>query len=577
MDVWREIRDDTTLIFQWESNSAQAYLRKFMSDETIDKVRGQVPNFSMIKWLSFGNGLIRPGCASYRDDVAEGNFYHNGLKELDEFLAPTLGRVAMQEDIMSFLKAFCGYSDAESDNVRRAIAKKYGTETLLPEIAERFTAFVGKKYGLDPDRCESIITPFLQVIQDASDYSFSWNHSDSYSCIGYICGYLRHYYPLEFVTAALNVFSDNEEKTTAITVYAQEHHINITAPKFGESRSFYTADRDRGEIHKGIASIKYLNDIVPEELYQLSQNRNYTLFTDLLMDMAGTSINSRQLDILMAIDYFSPLGNSRELGFINNAFVELGGGTARSVKKGKIGSDPNLNNIMQKYAADTKTDGTQSDTYTYSSPEIDALKAKIQVVRNEANAAKRVFVKKAMALAADHYGRPFKKMADLEQVTHLPEINSLLLAAENAYAEVIDKTTDLQQNLDECYKEHFALMMHDIEQYIRSLNLPDISLKTKMANQLEHMGYIDLTTGRPEDRKKILITDIAPLKNKDNGNIWGYALFVRSVGTGKMARLTLRSKLYNQCPVEKGNILLSKDIYKNEAGYWYLQSYQVLE
>ena len=34
-DVWKSIRDDTTTIFQWESNSAQQYLKKFMSDKTI--------------------------------------------------------------------------------------------------------------------------------------------------------------------------------------------------------------------------------------------------------------------------------------------------------------------------------------------------------------------------------------------------------------------------------------------------------------------------------------------------------------------------------------------------------------
>jgi DNA polymerase-3 subunit alpha len=40
----------------------------------------------------------------------------------------------MQEPIMQFLVKFCGYSSAESDNVRRGIAKKKGTEQLLPEI-----------------------------------------------------------------------------------------------------------------------------------------------------------------------------------------------------------------------------------------------------------------------------------------------------------------------------------------------------------------------------------------------------------------------------------------------------------
>ena len=132
--VWKSIRDDTTLIFQWESDSAQAYLKKLMSDETIAKAKEKDPNFSYIKWFSFGNGLIRPSCASFRDDVACGKFYDNGFKELNEFLAPEAGRVAMQETIMMWLQKFCGYSPAESDTVRRAISKKKLIATLLSFI-----------------------------------------------------------------------------------------------------------------------------------------------------------------------------------------------------------------------------------------------------------------------------------------------------------------------------------------------------------------------------------------------------------------------------------------------------------
>ena len=126
IDVWRSIRDDTTGVFQFESGMASNYLRRFMSDETVEKARARNPNFSMIKWLSFANGLLRPASASFRDDVADGVVYDNGLKELNDFLAQESGHVCMQETIMRWLVEFCGYSQAESDNVRRAIAKKEG-------------------------------------------------------------------------------------------------------------------------------------------------------------------------------------------------------------------------------------------------------------------------------------------------------------------------------------------------------------------------------------------------------------------------------------------------------------------
>jgi len=92
----------------------------------------------MLKLMSLGNGLIRPACGSFREEVAGGDFYDNGFPALNEFLSQESGRIVMQETIMRFLVEFCGYSPPESDNVRRAIAKKKGTETLLPEIRRRF-------------------------------------------------------------------------------------------------------------------------------------------------------------------------------------------------------------------------------------------------------------------------------------------------------------------------------------------------------------------------------------------------------------------------------------------------------
>lgn len=323
--VWKSIRDDTTLIFQWESASAQAYLKRFMSDETITIAKSRTDNFSWIKWFSFGNGLLRPGCASYRDDVAKGEFYENGLKEIDDFLAPTMGHVTMQEDIMQFLVKFCGYTQAESDTVRRSIAKKYGTEELIPEIERRFAEYTSEHYGASKERCEEIIKPFLQVIQDASSYAFSWNHSDSYSCIGYICGYLRYYYPYEFLTAALNIFADNEEKTNNIVKYAQKNNIKLEGIKFRYSRSEYQYVPEAKTIYKGMSSIKYINKKISKELYDL-RGIQYSSFIDLLRDIQSkTSVDSRQLDILIKLDFFSEFGEINTLLTQRDIFDAFGG------------------------------------------------------------------------------------------------------------------------------------------------------------------------------------------------------------------------------------------------------------
>lgn len=364
MSVWKSIRDDTTLIFQWESDSAQHYLKQFMSDQTLEIAKSKIPNFSMLKWMSFGNGLLRPACASFRDSVARGEFYDNGFDALNEFLSPEAGRIAMQETIMQFLVKFCGYSAAESDNVRRAIAKKKGTETLLPEIEKRFIEYSSEHYDITKERCEEVIKPFLQIILDASAYGFSWNHSDAYSSIGYICGYLRYYYPLEFLTAALNIFGDNMDKTADITNYATKVGIRVTLPKWGLSRGEYFFDKEKKIIAKGLSSVKYMSAGLADELYELAKNK-YTSFMDLLKDLdEKSSINSRQLDILIKLDFFSDFGNQRELlrmvDLFSNFFKK---GQAKQIKKSDVDGTP-LENIIKRYAVGVTKSGGIAKSYT---------------------------------------------------------------------------------------------------------------------------------------------------------------------------------------------------------------------
>lgn len=342
--VWRSIRDDTTMIFQWESDSAGAYLKKFMSDAVIAKAKARSKDFSYIKWFSFGNGLLRPACASYRDEVADGIFYDNGFKELNEFLAPEAGRVCMQETIMQFMCKFCGYSNAESDNVRRAIAKKKGTEQLLPEIEKRFIEYSSTHYDITKERCQEVIKPFLQIILDASSYGFSWNHSDAYSCIGYICGFLRHYYPLEFLTAAFNIFTGKEDKIVAITKYANKVGIKILPPKFRYSRSGYQMDKKTNSIYKGLESIKYMNAEVSEKLYEM-RGQQFDSFIDLIKAFPG---NSRQLGILIELGFFEEFGRTQKLLRIVDLYNTYGG--KKQIKKDKCKIP---HEIISKYSTET--------------------------------------------------------------------------------------------------------------------------------------------------------------------------------------------------------------------------------
>ena len=334
INVWNSIKEDTTMIFQWESQSATSYLKQLFSENTINNIRKQNPDFSYMDLLSIGNGAIRPAGESYRDKLAQGIYQDNGHKALNDFLSPTLGYLVYQEQIIEFLNKFCGYTMGEADIVRRGFAKKTGTEKFIPKIKSGFNKTMKEKYGVSEKESEKLIVNFIKVIEDASSYLFSKNHADPYSWIGYICGYLRYYYPFEFITTALNIFEGKEEKSLAIIEYAKKQGIKVSPIKFRYSIAQYNFNKDSNEIFKGISSIKYMNSNVANEIYEL-RNNEYRNFIDLLYDLKNkTSLNSRQLNILIELDFFSEFGDINYLLELYKMFDLLSGKV--QIKKDKL-------------------------------------------------------------------------------------------------------------------------------------------------------------------------------------------------------------------------------------------------
>ena len=359
-EVWDDIRQDTTAVFQMESPYAAQTMKQIFSDNTIAKIRKAIPNIKMLKLMSYANALIRPCGASVREDSVNGIIKKTGINDIDDLLAPELGNCIIQEDIMLFLMKFCGFDLPRADYARKCIAKKRGTEQLMPEIEEGFNNNAKVKYNLSNEKADEIIKPVLKCILDATRYAFSWNHSDAYSFIGYACGYLRHYYPLEFLTTCLNVWQDKTEKTAMVTSKIAERGYKIANAKFRMSRAEYFCDKSTGTIYKGIKSIKYLNENVAEILYSFKDNK-YNSFVELLCDISKTSINSRQMGVLIDIDFFEEFGNAKQLALIYNIFNMFKQGNAKLIKKERLSNNPILNNIVARYSKETATNYTQLD------------------------------------------------------------------------------------------------------------------------------------------------------------------------------------------------------------------------
>lgn len=317
IEVYRDLRNDTTMIFQFESSMAFNFLFNLFSEATMGKVLRRLGDINLFRLLAISNAALRPSGTAYRDLIAQGEFVDYELKEFNDFLDPTFGRLIFQESITGWLQKFCGYTGGEADVVRRAIAKKHpeDLERIIPEIITRFVSTMKEEYFVGEDKSREVIPPFIQTIEDASNYAFNEAHSVSYSSVSYISAWQRHYYPLEWVTAGLNSFIGKIEKTASFTNYAKKRGIKILPPKFRHSRNDYAFEKDSNSIFKGLESIKTIGANTGGSLYQL-RDKHYNTFVDLLVDIkryCAKDVNSGHVKTLIKLDFFSEFGDINAL------------------------------------------------------------------------------------------------------------------------------------------------------------------------------------------------------------------------------------------------------------------------
>ena len=121
-------------------------------------------------------------------------------------------------------------------------------------------------------------------------------------------------------------------------------------------------------------------------------------------------------------------------------------------------------------------------------------------------------------------------------------------------------------------------ILNEVESYIKSLNLSDLSFKLKCANQNDILGYIDLTTNKPEDRQKLVVSKVVPLKNRTTGEQFANMLVTKSIGSGKNGTVNIMMNVFNANPVSENDVIHIKnkdtDMYQNKKGFWYLRRYE---
>ena len=303
-DVWQDICKDQTGIFQFESEFAADAIRKFKP--------------TSIEEITVANAALRPGSASYRDELFARRRYKNPTPLIDEILKDSYGRLVYQEQVIEFLQKVCGLSASYADTIRRAISKKKqkDIDKAMPEILDGYCKNSSKPRA----EAEEEAKQFLKVIEDSSEYSFNYNHAVGYSLLSYMCAYLRYHYPEQFIAAYLKNAANDDDINTGRAM-AKSRGIRMTKPVFRQDNRTFYIDSENHTISDALSSIKGVGLKDAEALWSLKDSDNGT-FVELLREMTllTGALNIAVIEKLIKLDYFREYGSIKRLLYLYDQF-----------------------------------------------------------------------------------------------------------------------------------------------------------------------------------------------------------------------------------------------------------------
>lgn len=237
------------------------------------------------------NAMYRPGAMDYIKDAID---VKNGVKKpyywfnQSKLLEETYGIIAYQEQGMEIAK-FMGFTGGETDNMRKALAKK--NKGFLDAIFPTF-----KEKAIKKGFSEQEVDKYWDSLIGFSRYSFNKAHAYAYAVLGYQTGYLKTHYPSEYYAAYFNHVSGDKEKLGKAIKNAKEIGINVLPPDAEKSDVNFTVD-DNGNILYGFSAIKGVGKS-SEIILERRKEKEINSVKDFFTMFENNELNVRKMEML---------------------------------------------------------------------------------------------------------------------------------------------------------------------------------------------------------------------------------------------------------------------------------------
>ena len=149
---------------------------------------------------------------------------------LEPILRRTLGVPLFQEQLMEMAVAVAGFSPAESDELRQAMASKR-SELRMMKLKSRFYAGMAENgiTGAGADELFDALAAF-------ANFGFPESHSVSFAHLVYCSAWIKLHYPGAFLVSLLNAQPMGFWSTQSLVTDAQRHGVVVCRPDVNASQ-----------------------------------------------------------------------------------------------------------------------------------------------------------------------------------------------------------------------------------------------------------------------------------------------------------------------------------------------------
>jgi DNA polymerase-3 subunit alpha len=251
--------------------------------------------------------LFRPGPMHMLEDYIERKhgkvkfkYDHPGMEPI---LKSTYGIMLYQEQVMMMANQLAGFTLAEADILRHAMAKK-----KVDQMARMEEAFIkgAVEKGISRPQAEKIFRTMARF----AEYGFNKSHSAAYALIAYRTAYLKAHFPREYMAALLTSEVNNMDKLMKYVAECQAMGIKVSPPDVNESYSKFTVVGDA--ILFGIAAIKNVGEGAVESIVSARQSQGpFATFFDFLDRIDLFAVNKKVIESLIKCGATDSLGGNR--------------------------------------------------------------------------------------------------------------------------------------------------------------------------------------------------------------------------------------------------------------------------